>query len=50
MHVTLSFPRDSFFHISLGGQLAGVTANIASAMALSATILKLVELGKEMGW
>ncbi len=49
MHVTLGFSRDSFFHISLGGQLAGVTASIASAMALSATILKIVELGKEEG-
>ncbi len=49
MHVTLSYPRDSFFHISLGGQLTEVTASIASVMVLSTTIHKLVELGKEKG-
>ncbi len=49
MHVTLIYSRDNFFHISLGGQLAGVTASITSAMTLSTTILKLVELEKEKG-
>ncbi len=49
MHVTLSYSRDSFFHISLGGQLARVNASFASSMALSTTILKLVALGSRRG-